>query len=363
MKIFDQRAAKVILTVLLFAGVLAFLWLSWRTLIAFIFAVFFAYLLESPVEYFGRRFNKHARAKGILITYLGIFGTLIILFAIFGGHIATELQNLSQQLPGLSERLGNGELVHSLGAQRGWSFETEERVRVFLQTHHGQIISTVETYVNHALMTVENMWWLLLVPILAIFFLKDGRKFRDDILAQFPQPHQRRVLSILIAELNEMLGHFMRAQVALSAIAMAVITLGLAVLRVPYSFALGPIAGALEFIPVVGPIIGGIIVLGVGFAANAPHLLAVLIFLLVWRGIQDYVNSPRLLGGKLELHPLAVLFGVLAGGEVGGVIGVFLSIPILAACKIAWRTYHQYRQGGLPPAVQSTRPEMATLRS
>ena len=79
-----------------------------------------------------------------------------------------------------------------------------------------------------------------------------------------------------------------------------------------------------------GPAIGGLAVLFVALLSGYGHMWWLLIFLLVWRCIQDYVTSPRIMGTTLELHPLTVLFGVFAGGEVAGVIGVFLSIPVLA---------------------------------
>jgi predicted PurR-regulated permease PerM len=113
-------------------------------------------------------------------------------------------------------------------------------------------------------------------------------------------------------------------------------------MRMPYAYALGPIAGALEFIPIVGPLIGGATIIAVGFAANYNHLVIVLLFLILWRAVQDYFCSPRILGDKLELPPLAVMFGVLAGGELGGVIGVFVSIPVMATLKIIWRTWRNY---------------------
>ncbi len=90
--------------------------------------------------------------------------------------------------------------------------------------------------------------------------------------------------------------------------------------------------------------------LGVAFFANYNHLLWLLVFLLVWRGIQDYVTSPRIMGRQLRLHPLAVLFGILAGGEVAGVIGVFLSIPVLAGLRIVFRTLEHYRTSATEPA-------------
>jgi predicted PurR-regulated permease PerM len=89
--------------------------------------------------------------------------------------------------------------------------------------------------------------------------------------------------------------------------------------------------------------VGAVLILGVAFVSGYTHLLWVLLFLLLWRGIQDYVTSPRVLGRTLELHPLAVLFGVLAGGEVAGVLGVFLSIPVLATVRILWHAWQHYR--------------------
>jgi predicted PurR-regulated permease PerM len=87
-------------------------------------------------------------------------------------------------------------------------------------------------------------------------------------------------------------------------------------------------------------------VLAVALLSGYSHMWLLLVFLLVWRGIQDYITSPRILGNKLELHPLTVLFGVLAGGEVAGVIGVFLSIPVLATLRILWHTWMLYRKSG-----------------
>jgi predicted PurR-regulated permease PerM len=85
-------------------------------------------------------------------------------------------------------------------------------------------------------------------------------------------------------------------------------------------------------------------ILGVAFLANYPHLLLVAIFLGVWRLIQDYVTSPRIMGSKVELHPLAALFAVLVGAEIGGVLGVYLSVPAVATLRILYRRLQRYSQ-------------------
>jgi predicted PurR-regulated permease PerM len=79
------------------------------------------------------------------------------------------------------------------------------------------------------------------------------------------------------------------------------------------------------------------------------HWLALIVFLGIWRLIQDYVTSPRIMGHSMELHPLAAIFGVMAGGEIAGILGIFLSIPVMASLRIffrRWRLYAEKRKFG-----------------
>jgi hypothetical protein len=92
-----------------------------------------------------------------------------------------------------------------------------------------------------------------------------------------------------------------------------------------------PIGGAMEFIPVVGPLVAGLAITVVARPHRLPALAHPDFVLLAWRMVQDYVISPRIMGASVELHPLAALFGVLAGGEIAGVLGVYLSIPVMAS--------------------------------
>jgi predicted PurR-regulated permease PerM len=340
LKFFDKRTAQALATILVFVLCLLFVYAAWRVIIAFLFAIFLAYLLEAPVSRL-QKWTRGSRNISIAVVYLVGLAVLVLVLALMAPSVVDEAQKLMKASPQLAEQISNS--AKRVATQHGFSAEAQRRVLDFLNAHQADIISGVQNLVLRAAKTLQGVWWLLLVPILAIFFLKDGRKFGDTIINSVENQRNRQIVAVTLEQMNSMLGDFLRSQVLLSALAMVVITIFLYAMRVPYAAALGPAAGALEFIPVVGPILGGLLVLGVGFLIGYHHLFWVFLFLLLWRGMQDYVNSPRILGDKLKLHPLAILFGVLAGGEVAGVIGVFLSIPVLATLRILWHTWQLYR--------------------
>jgi len=136
-----------------------------------------------------------------------------------------------------------------------------------------------------------------------------------------------------------MLARYVRAQLVIAVLALVVYTAFLATMGVPYAFALGTVGGALEFIPVVGPAITAALIVGVSFLSGYQHVLVLLLFVGLWRLIQDYLTAPWVLGEGLKLHPLAAIFAVLVGGEVAGVMGMFLSVPVMAAVRIVWRNW------------------------
>jgi predicted PurR-regulated permease PerM len=343
LKLFDKKTAQALLTALVFAIVLLFLYSAWRAIIAFLFAIFFAYLLEAPVSRFEKWF-RGSRGIAILVVYLIFIASLSIIFVIAGPPVIDEAQKLVKHTPALVENINSGALAKQLGAQHGWSNKTIDEITSYLNNHKAELVATAQSFALGFFKSLQNTWWLILVPILAIFFLKDGRKFAEKIVNSVKDARYRAVMAETIEEMNTMLGHFIRSQLILSALAIVVITGVLAAMRVPYAIALGPAAGAAEFIPVAGPIAGGLVVVAVAFMAGYDHVLALVLFLLIWRGIQDYLSSPRIMGKTLELHPLMVLFGVFAGGEVAGVIGVFLSIPVMATLRILWHAWQFTRK-------------------
>src|SRR5581483_5700573 len=347
MTLFDNRTARVLLTALVFAIALGFLYAAHRTLIAFLFAVLFAYLVDPAVS----RLEKvvHGRGRAIAAMYVLLVILLTTFFFFVGPHIAHQAQKLSQSVPELLDKVTSGEIARQIGEQHGWSSSTTRQLAEFLRTHKDDIAQVAQRAGIKVAEVAQQSWLLIVVPILAAFFLKDGRAFSETLLSFVNTRPQREFMEGVFGDLNQMLAHFIRAQLTLAALSLMAYTAFMGIMRVPYALVLGTAGGIMEFIPVVGPLVAAVVIMGVALLMSYPHWAALLLFLAAWRMIQDYVVSPRIMGRSMELHPLAAIFGVLAGGEIAGVLGVYLSIPVMASLRIVfrrWRLYAEKRRFG-----------------
>ncbi len=130
-------------------------------------------------------------------------------------------------------------------------------------------------------------------------------------------------------------------------------TIVLSILRVPYAFILSPIAGFLEFIPVVGPAIAAVSIVVIAILAGYAHVVWLVLFLGLWRLTQDYISAPRIMGKSLEINPLLQIFAVLAGGEIAGVVGALIAVPVAATLRIFARRLNQANESEVSPQLTS----------
>ena len=342
MALIDGRTARVLFTVLVFAVGLGFLYVARRTLIAFLFAIFFAYLVDPAVS----RVEKWTKGRGrsIAVIYLLIVICLGTFFFFVGPKIGREAQRLTDSLPSLLEKVGSGQIAEQIGAEHGLSVATRRQLSNFLSSHRGDLLSLAQRAGLRVAEAAQQSWLLVVVPILAGFFLKDGQTFSQVALSFVHTKPQREFLQGVLSDMNQMLAQFIRAQIILAALSWVAYCFFLWLTGAQYTLMLGTAGGLLEFIPVVGPLVASVLILGVALLTIPQHWVAVLIFLIVWRLIQDYVVSPRIMGKSMELHPLGAIFGVLAGGEIAGVLGVYLSIPVMASLRIVWRRWRMYAE-------------------
>lgn len=332
----DARTARVVWTVLVFLGALGLVYALRHVLLLGALSLFFAFLLFPLVRLTQRRLVR-SRLLAIAIVYM------VVLAAGGGAGIAVvprlgiEVQSLAQQLPEMSKRIQSGELVTTLLARKGWEWEQIREIDRLMQTHMGAIVGYAQQAAAGTLKWLAGAWVIVLIPVFAFFILKDAERLTSVAISQLGTTGQRGRWWRLADDLHVLLGQYVRALLLLALLTFVAWSVAFLAAGVPYGFVLAGIGGALEFIPVVGPLTAGVVVVGVCLFTGYGHPWLLVVFVLVWRGIQDYALSPLIMGRGIDIHPALVIFGVLAGGEIAGVAGMFLSVPLIAAIRIVWR--------------------------
>lgn len=346
--LWDKRAARILFTALIFAVALFFLYAARETLVLFLFAILFAYFLEPLVGRLER--PMRGRGKAILVVYAGLILLLVGLGFLVGPKVAEQGRALASSLPSLLERFSSGELVDELGRKYHLSVHILQQVRDFLNAHKTDLAAYGKIIAVKVAEPAQHIWWLVLIPILSLFFLKEGKEMAQNIVELGDSAEAKDMIEGLLEDVNVMLGSYIRSQLILSALTLAAYTLVLSLMRVPFAFVLGPAAGVLEFIPVVGPAIAAVSIVIIAISAGYSHVLWLILFLGVWRLFQDYVSAPRIMGKSLEIEPVMQIFAVLAGGEIGGVVGALISVPVVATLRIIWKrikSNHDSQEGQL----------------
>jgi len=207
----------------------------------------------------------------------------------------------------------------------------------------------------------DSAQWLgsaLLIPVLAIFFLRDGDHIADMLIRLFFFPRHRPRIYALANELHVMLTEYIRAQVLLCGFSFLFYLSSMILLRFPHAFALGMLGGLLEFLPALGWITTFAAIVGIG-VVNHLHWIWMAVLLGLWRVIQDYFLTPRVMGSHLKIHPLAAIFALLVGVELGGIVGIYLAVPLMASLRVILRGRPEERLEPSSEALASVqRPEL-----
>ena len=335
MKLLDRRTLSVLLTVIAVAVLLAIVYVARAVIVIFAFSILFAYLINPHVKFLQRHSLLFKNLKGphILQVYLVFLILLASVFHAFAPEFHGRSGRLLREIPMLADQVASGEIADSLGKNLGWTDSQTLRLKVFLQGHRSNIENVKQTVERSASKMIGA---ILVIPILAIFFLNDGEKLSNQvILLVSPRDNIGDVQSVA-AELNVMLQRYIRAKVILGISSFLFSSAAMLALGFPHPLALGVIAGILEFIPIAGWMMAAATIVSVGVLAHS-HWIWMLALLGAWRVGMDYAISPRVMGHELEIHPLLAIFTVMVGGAVGGIVGVYLSIPLVATLRVVWR--------------------------
>jgi predicted PurR-regulated permease PerM len=346
----STRVVLRIIMVLLAVGVV--LWIISKItgiLLLLVLSIFFAYFVSPLVEFLRRQrtigHRKVAIPKVIAIALSYLIILAAIVFAVF-----VILPSLSNQFPEFADQAKS--YWKSLGDRTTEIMKYSRRlpppvvnaVNNAVPKVVDAVSATATEFATSALGYVVYIPWLVLIPILAFFLLKDAESFRRSALLMLPRGRWRWRGDEFFQDINHTLAAYIRAQLTACLFIGIVCSLGFTLLGLPGGLVMGVLAGVFEFVPLVGPLtIALLAALLAMFHAGPFNAFLVLLFLGVLRIVQDYVIYPRLIGQGIHLHPLAVIFAILAGEKLAGVAGIFLAIPVVAIVTVSYRHWMEHR--------------------
>jgi len=336
----DRTAARYTWSAVAILLLLELIYQVRSTLFIFTLAVLFAYLLSPAVDMLDRALPHRTRTLALALVYVSFIAIVALAITLIGSRVVDEAGSLKGKFPSLIT-----EWQHQTGkpGEGGLQAQILQNIREAITAKTNELIGALPGAGLKFLAVASNAIYVIIVPILAFFFLKDGQMIRSHILELASGTHLTAGLAEgLLKDIHTLLARYMRALVLLSMSTFVAYSTFFTVIGVSYGVLLAVVAMMLEFIPMIGPLVASVVILIVAAATGSP-VLGVLIFLVAFRMIQDYVISPQVMGQGVELHPLLVLFGVFAGAELAGIAGSFLSVPVLAMVRILYRRVTRQR--------------------
>lgn len=347
------RIAAVVLLLWYFSN--ALLWVvSKMTAIVLlvILAIFLAYLLDPLVDLVQKPFALRGLQKwmprilAIVIVYVAIFVFAGVGLSILLPKLSDQTTQFASQIPSYKDALQVR--VNNLRDKYEMSLPSDVRERINTKTK--ETIEEIALYapeiVKEVLINlVEYLPWLILVPILAFFLLKDASSFHDFAVRAFPSGVWRGRAEEFFQDVNRTLAAYVRAQLIACFLIGGVCFIGFYFIGLRYAFLLAVIACVLEFIPLVGPLVVAIIATSLASYYDMKLALQVIIFLGILRIVHDYVTYPRIVREGIHLHPIAIILAILGGTKLAGIAGVFLAIPVVALVTVAYRHWVKSRGG------------------
>ena len=335
---FDPRVARVAWTVGLVALAFYAVFMVRRTLLIFALALFLAYMIVPLVKLLDRHdWRRIPRSASVVGAFILVIAAIVIGAALIEPAISDEAQRLSEQLPKLAEKAS---LIDKVPLPT-WLEPSRGKLNALVQENlKGATVAAIpvaQSVGTGLLRFAGNLIFVVLIPVLAFFFVKDSSQIKNALLRWLSPMAPDGKLSEIVADLDAALGQYVRALGLLSLATLIAYAIFFSAVGVPYGILLATIAALLEIIPLLGPLTAALIALFVAGAAGYDHLLWIAGFIAGYRVFQDYILSPHLMSGGVNVHPALIIFGLLAGEELGGVAGIFLSVPIIAAFVILAR--------------------------
>jgi predicted PurR-regulated permease PerM len=355
----------------IFVGLGLLLWLLGPVLTPFAFAALLAYLGDPLVDRLQKRGASRSLSVSIVfgIMTLAMLLVPLILVPLIEDQITALIERLpiyidwvrKQLMPLLVERFGVDPEM----------FSTDQIIAMFKEhwRQAGGIAATLIAWGSKSgLALIGWIMTALLIPVITFYFLRDWDNMLVRVRELLPRHMEPRVVQ-LARESDDVLSAFIRGQVSVMLVLGLIYSLGLWLAGLKLAFLIGMAAGLLSFVPYLGGAlgIGAAVIAALAEYRDVAHVVYVLAVFGIGHSLESFVLTPWLVGDRIGLHPVAVIFAILAGGQLFGFVGVLLALPVAAVLMVILRHVHEryvgsglYRDGAVAETAPIVDPETVT---
>jgi len=306
----------------------------------FVIAAVFAYICDPAVNWMVAR--RIPRPLAVLLVILGLGAVLLLLLLILAPMIYREAFTLVGRLPDLIELL-NARVSPMLQERFGINFQLDAAfARTWITENWSTAQDLVPIILGHLRQGGSALIGLLamafLVPVVMFYLLQDWPQLLENIRSIIPRPLLLRAMRI-VNDIDSVLSQFLRGQLSVMLLLAVFYTVGLWIAGLKFALPVGVITGLLVFIPYVG--FGGGLILAILTALLQADgwspLIGVAIVYGLGQAIESFVLTPYLVGERIGLHPVVVIFALMAFGQLFGFVGVLVALPVSAAILVGLR--------------------------
>jgi predicted PurR-regulated permease PerM len=345
----DDMSKKVRLWLLGGGIILAvFFYYLYPIMMPFGVALIFAYALDPAVSFFERKGLGRTAATSVMVLSVVVLIATLLFFTI--PFLKNELRSLAVTLPDYLKAFIDGVTPKIQTWISKFKGNIQEEIQNTVTENLSKMLKWVFTFLaglfTNTLALANLVSLVLLTPLLIFYLLRDWPKILDYIHGLVP--HTMKSSSLKLGdEINATLSGYFRGQASVCLILAFYYTVALSFMGLEFAFTVGLVSGLLAFIPYVGFFIGFVAAVGITLAqfSGFDHLVIVLAIYGVGQLVESFYLTPKLIGGRIGLHPVWVIFALLAGGFIMGFTGLLLAVPVSAILAVLLRfAMNNYRQ-------------------
>lgn len=303
----------------------------------FLLAMIISYVLNPIVRLLNER--KVPRTIAVLLIYAVFITSVTVIMLNLIPMFMKQLKELNEHMPQLSMKAQDW--FDGLNRNKMLPGSIREGINHSLIDMQNSISESVSKFVNEIGTTLNMLFIAFIIPFLAFYILKDYRLIEKTALAVVPQAHRKKTVKLLI-DIDTALGNYIRGQLLVCLIVGILSYIGYWLIGMPYPLLLASLVAIFNIIPYLGPFFGAAPAILMASTISMKMLVMVVIVNLVVQMLEGNVVSPQVVGRTLNMHPLVIIFALLVGGELAGVIGLILAVPFFAVMKVILQHVYRY---------------------